>query len=351
VAIFSLAWLPLFLACGLQEFFGQAGVLRSFMLDIKIHANFFLAAPLLSAAEAIVGRRLSQIVRHFENDGLICKEHLPRFRRITQRARIWLTRREAVFTVAAAAYIFAVGAVFSVGPGGLTAWNVNAARNALSPAGWWHMLVSLPIFVALILGWLWRLTVWTKTLAEISRLDMNLVPSHPDHSCGLAFVGYSLRALWPFGLSIGVIGAGSVASAVLRYDTGLTPSLLFTGSLAVITLVICSLPAFVFVPRLIAEWWRAVFAYNALAIRQSRTLNARWIESNRSGRDPSQAADFSSAADFFQLVGNVHAIRPVPIDLGSVAFFLIATLLPFIPAALVLVPPIRILEGLRSLVL
>lgn len=335
----------------MQEFLGQAGTLRSFILDVKIHANFIIATPLLSVAEGMVGRRLSDIVTHFDRDGLIRKEHLPKFRRIIESARTSLTRREAMLTVAVLAYIAALAAMSSVGPNELSAWNVTAERTELSLAGWWHMLVSLPVFVALILGWIWRLAVWAKTLARISRLDMNLVPSHPDRACGLAFVGYSLRALWPFGFCIGVIGAGSIASAVLRYDAGLMPSLMFVGSLAVAVLLICSLPVFVFVPRLVAEWWRSVFTYNALAIRQNKQLTARWIESARSERDPSQAPDFSSAADFFQLVGNVQSIRPIPIDLRSVAFLVVMTLLPFIPAALLLVPPARILEGLRSLLL
>jgi hypothetical protein len=47
-------------------------------------------------------------------------------------------------------------------------------------AGWWHVFVSLPIFQFLMVRWLWRYLIWCRLLWRISRLDLQLIPTHPD---------------------------------------------------------------------------------------------------------------------------------------------------------------------------
>ena len=66
--------------------------------------------------------------------------------------------------------------------------------SGYSWAGWWHALVSAPVGLVLLLGWLWRILMWGFFLFRVSRLDLQLVPTHPDLVGGLQFVGESLRA-------------------------------------------------------------------------------------------------------------------------------------------------------------
>ena len=70
------------------------------------------------------------------------------------------------------------------------AWHVStvAGVEVYSPAGWWHALVSLPLLFVLLLGWIWRVLVWTRFLYLMAGLDLKLVPAHPDRTAGLRFV-------------------------------------------------------------------------------------------------------------------------------------------------------------------
>ncbi len=66
---------------------------------------------------------------------------------------------------------------------------VTAGEKVLAPAGYWYQFVSLPVFQFIMLRWYFRLFIWGRLLWQVSRLDLNLVPSHPDGSCGLGFLG------------------------------------------------------------------------------------------------------------------------------------------------------------------
>jgi hypothetical protein len=43
------------------------------------------------------------------------------------------------------------------------------AMQVVSYAGWWRLLVSQPLFMALFLTWLWRLFLWMRLHADASR--------------------------------------------------------------------------------------------------------------------------------------------------------------------------------------
>ena len=62
-------------------------------------------------------------------------------------------------------------------PGG--SWN-------LTPAGYWYVFVSIPILQFLLLRWYVKFFIWYRFLWHVSRLNLHLVPIHPDHSAGLA---------------------------------------------------------------------------------------------------------------------------------------------------------------------
>ena len=65
-------------------------------------------------------------------------------------------------------------------------------------------VVRRPLPLLLLgLGWLWRLYLWGRFLWQLSRLDLRLVPAHPDQTAGLKFVGYAVRAFALLGFAWG----------------------------------------------------------------------------------------------------------------------------------------------------
>ncbi len=64
-------------------------------------------------------------------------------------------------------------------------WAVDS-DGALGFGGWWFAYVARPILLALLLAWLWRIVLLTVWFRRIGRIDLPLVPTHPDRTGGIA---------------------------------------------------------------------------------------------------------------------------------------------------------------------
>ena len=71
--------------------------------------------------------------------------------------------------------------------------SVDGPRFTL--AGRWVGYVSLPIFQFLLFRWYFRFFIWARFLWQVSRIELHLVPTHPDRSGGQAFTAQEAGAL------------------------------------------------------------------------------------------------------------------------------------------------------------
>lgn len=63
--------------------------------------------------------------------------------------------------------------------------------ESLTGAGLWLTWVSNPIMQFLLLRWYLRIFIWARFLWRVSRIDLALLPTHPDRNGGLGFLGAS----------------------------------------------------------------------------------------------------------------------------------------------------------------
>ena len=78
--------------------------------------------------------------------------------------------------------------------------------STITPAGWWYILISLPILYFFLACWAWLFLLWAWFLFRTSRLDLELTPTHPDRAGGLGFLGWSM-------VSFGLVGRGDFGRA------------------------------------------------------------------------------------------------------------------------------------------
>jgi hypothetical protein len=312
---------------------------HGFLLDLPAHARYLVAIPLLVGAEPWCLPQLAAIARHFATGGLIGAGDRPRWEALVARARRRLDHRGVEVVLAVAAYAMSVlvgGVLYSRARG---TW--AAPTGALSPAGWWQTLVSQPLFLLCVLAWLWRVVVWARLLWGVSRLDLRLVPAHPDRAAGLRFVAVSLRAFAPVALGFGAAVAGTLAGELLG---DARPAQAFSHSGTVILFVVTALvlfggPLLAFTGPLYRARMRGVLEYGALAGALGRHFEARWLRRARPlDADALAAPDFSATTDLYSIVSNVHAMSPVPAGVRDLAPLVVATLLPFVPLVFLVMP-------------
>src|SRR5271170_2718758 len=85
----------------------------------------------------------------------------------------------------------------------------------LTAAGYWYVLVSIPMFQFILLRWYLRLVIWFRLLWQISRLNLHLSAAHPDRAGGIGFLGTSSYAFSPILFAQGALLSGVIGSRVL----------------------------------------------------------------------------------------------------------------------------------------
>ncbi|WP_395395506.1 hypothetical protein WBP07_08550 [Novosphingobium sp. BL-8A] len=353
--VLVIGWLPLFLLTLLTA----PNDLRDLLNDIAVHARYAVATPLLVVAYGSCGRRLGLIAGNFARAGLL-DDHGKQ----VLREQLAASRRLLDLHVVEVATVMLAFAVAIATLSGLTinedlaAWTRDPGGKVLSLGGFWQFAISLPLLLTLLLGWFWRIMVWARLLARLSRLDLNLIASHPDQCGGLGFLGQSLRAYSAFGMALGTIAAGRLGhDHLLGTSTSFTDWLLAGGSLALVA-VLCLGPLCVFSGGMMQTWRWGSMAYGALATDLGTRLETTWLGRQRSAEQEAasrerpeilEAPDFSAAADLFTVTGGVQSMRFVPVDPRSVVVLTVATLLPFVAALFLTMPFNVVIATLKGL--
>ncbi len=351
LVVIGAGWLPLLVLSAAQSLFLHDGALLSFAGDYGVHARSLIAAPLLVLAETACLPRLSGIARHFGDAGLIAPADLDAFRQITHSTRRLRDSVKLEIVLLVFAITIVATLAVTVPLNFFPRWHSMGDANAdISPAGFWHSFVSVPILMILLLGWIWRLVIWARFLLLVSRLDLRLVPSHPDRAAGLKFVGISAQAFSFVAFPLAAIVAGAIANRVMHDHVAILSFRYVLLWFDVICAALFLGPLLVFMHKLMEVWRHGIFTYGSLARSVGRQMERKWI-----GRTVSAEAldvnDFSATTDLYSIAVNVYGMTIVPVSFANLAILLVATLLPFVPVILMSVSPDVIFQKLTGIVL
>jgi hypothetical protein len=339
--ITAVAWLPLLLLTTVQgSWAGSLGRL-SFLHDVEVHVRFLIALPVLIAAELLVHARTRPAVRSFVERRIVLPQDRKRFdKSIHAAVRL---RNSVPAEVSLLIFVYTIG---------LWLWHIRVpvetstwyadpgGRWHLTSAGFWYVFVSIPILQFILLRWYMRLFIWFRFLWQVSRINLNLIPTHPDRCAGLAFLGKSAYAFGPILFAQGVMLAGLVASRVLyRGESLLSFKLQVGGFIAFFVLALLS-PLLMFTPRMARTKRKGLAGYGLLAQRYVDSFEQKWVV-----RDPANfdellgAADIQSLADLGNSYAMVREMRPVPFGLEDIARLAAATAAPLLPLLLAIFSP------------
>ncbi len=201
VAFTLLAWVPLLVISAAENNVWSAdGTGVPFLRDIEIHARLLVALPLLIIAELVVHQRMRPVVIQFIDRGLVSEAVRPRFDAAiasAMRLRNSITAEVVLITLV---YAIGVGLVWRTQVAmDVASWYGVGVDGILHPtkAGWWMGLVSLPLFQFILLRWYFRFFIWARFLWHVSRIELSLIPTHPDRCGGLGFLSSICYAFSP----------------------------------------------------------------------------------------------------------------------------------------------------------
>jgi hypothetical protein len=326
-------WLPIVAwaaATGrLRELAWSGGTVRHLVL----HFRCLVAIPLLILSEPIADRIIGAIVGNFPASGLILDDDRPAFARVVRSVKRLRDSRLA--------WSLIVGLVLATTLlGSHHALAAEAADATLIGFGnTWATFVVRPLFLLMLLAWLWRLLLTWNLFVRIARLDLQLVPSHPDRVGGLGFVELQPAAFSLVVFTLSGVVCASVAEQIVEQQGHLAQFQAPLIALVVLLVVVFLCPLTAFGQRLRRTKMLARFQYGTLAGRHVRGLHRRWVEGLDVGDDPILSApEIGPAADVATLYELAARMRPLPIALVPLVAVLLPAVLPLLPVATLEIP-------------
>jgi hypothetical protein len=206
----------------------------------------------------------------------------------------------------------------------------------VSATGWWYAYVSLPIFQFLLLRWYYRVLIWARFLWQVSRIDLSLIPTHPDRVGGLGFLANVSFAFLPLAVVHGALLAGMIADRIFYLHATLPD---FKLEIVIVLLFLLCLvlgPLLVFAPQLAAAKRDGLREYGTLAERYVRTFDDKWLRGGAAAVRETLvgSADIQSLADLANSFEVVRTMRIAPITRDALLGVAFATLAPVVPLAL-----------------
>jgi hypothetical protein len=342
IVLSLLAWLPLLVlsAAGGRLLAGSTDV--PFLMDVEVHVRFLLAMPLLIYAELVVHQRMRAVAKTFRDRRLVPENAVAQLDAAVESA--FKLRNSVLAETLLIALVYVVGITI--------VWRHYVALDAptwyatpgtgqstLTLAGFWYGYISLPLFQFLLIRWYFRLAIWARLLWQVSRIELNLVPTHPDRVGGLGFLGATVHAFIPLLVAHGALLAGQLANQIFHMGARLTEFRLEIFLLVIYLLFLVVGPLLVFAPQIARAKRTGLREYGTLAQRYVQDFDAKWVRGGATADEQMLGSgDIQSLADLGNSFAVVQSMRLVPVSRDGIVQLAVATLIPILPLLLTLMP-------------
>lgn len=343
-------WIPLFL---FSLAFGHAssGIVDVPLLhDPAMYVRFLLVLPMLELAEVIVSLSLAVQVRHFIESAIILEDERPRF---DAAIREVIQIRSSAYSEIAIG-ILALGISITMRLVVLKDEGSNWERlgSTITLAGWWYALVSLPLLLFFLIRWFFIFSLWSWFLFRVSRLDLQLTPTHPDHAGGLGFLGWGLASFSTILMAVSAVFSAGFAYEILHGNESLDHLKYHVIVFVILAILVIHVPLLAFSSRLSRCRSNGLLDYSTLVLRHDRAFDEKWIKPSQPGsQEPLLGSpDIQSLADIATVYNHVDEMLLMPFSKKALGVLLMSAVLPMVPLVATVIPLKEIMAKLVELV-
>ena len=321
-------WVPIVVWAALNRRLLESESGEPLLAHFGIHVRCLVAIPLLVLAESAAFKVIDGIVGQFRDRGIVTDEGHPAFLAVlNSMARL---RDSSLPWIG----VIGVAVIWSLGsPGHAASHDMSWAATGgdFGFGGWWFLCVARPVFIVLLLGWLWRIGLVVVLFGRLSRLDLSLVPTHPDRSGGLGFVEKFPMAFFLVTLALSSVIASRWMHDMVYHDLTLASFKAPFVAFVVLWSALLLLPLLMLAPRLAAMKRQALRQYGALIGEHGRLVHRRWILGEpvppTELLDAPELGPVADTAAIYEAVANVN---PLPIGKSTVVMVLVPIMLPML---------------------
>ncbi|MDM9384974.1 hypothetical protein QUB80_30415 [Chlorogloeopsis sp. ULAP01] len=336
-----ITWLPLLLLSSVEGLAVGTALQVPFLKDIVAYSRFLVAVPVLIMAEVWIDISVKSAVKHFIYSGLVDTAELPDFKaaiREVNKLRDWLLIDGCLLVIA---YLL-TWIVFSEELSSVTsAWSAYGAgvNKQLTLAGWWYALLSLPIYQFLLYRWLWRFLLWFRFLWRISRLHLQLVPTHADLAGGLGFLGITQILFGSIPFVASAVLSANFCRKVITQGVSITTFQIQIIVFLTLSVIITLAPLLVFSSKMLKVKIWGLRQYGSLVSHHNLLFEQKWVRQEQHKEEsPLGSPDISSLADLGASFEAIKKMRIVPFSLSAVIGLGSTIFAPLLPLFFITIP-------------
>jgi hypothetical protein len=346
ILLAAVTWLPLLVLAIVEGVAWGERVHVPFLMDYLPYGQLLIAIPVLMIGELVVARYLVLAMAELRRSEVLGSAETPKLDVVLAKTmERWRGRTVdiVVLTITCTATVISLLGAREWLTGG---WQV--AGDGMTMAGWWYLLISLPVMRFLALRWLWRMVLWAWVLWQVSCLELHPRPAHPDRAGGLAFLGGTQASFGALVFAFGVQLSCLIADAVHFRGMELTA---FRGEMVafvVIVVIALLLPLLVFAPKLVRARQDHLLFFTDSAHRGAGDLE-RKLRASPDGELPADAV--SGLSDFSTLYEHARLMRPVPLEIQHILALVLSAVVPFLPLVFLVMPAREVIQTLLRLLI
>ena len=354
VLLIGITWVPLALLAIASEVHWIQPPGQNFFLDFAAYGQLLIGLPMFLLAERVIDGQTRDAARYFLTTGVVQPgdaPHLLQFNRQVRRLRMQLWPELICVGIG---YLLTVSWVLPEIYNDRDTWHAMGPVVQPQPFSWggllelasqtpqpltWPGLLELgfvgPLSTYWWLRWSWKIGIWSWYLYRLSRLQLNLVASHPDKTGGIGFLS---DAQTKFGLVILAYGISYVAPTIgykLAFE-GATFSVLSVWGYAVSFIIgaplLFTIPLFMFTKQLYHTKIRAKKMFQERSMERALAFEEKWLKACSSGNYKLMSGnDLNGLTALNQVYDHIQAMRVVPFDLRSFSELVGSALGPMVP--------------------
>jgi len=350
VAAIALTWLPLLVLSFKDGLAVGDRVAIPFLYDFSMYGRLVIGLSLLMLAEVIIDPAIRRAVGEFVSSGIVQEKELPEFEDALHRAR--RLRNSALPELTLLVLAFFPVFMFQREWGDHVISNWHTTPRGLSAAGWYYATISAPLFHFVVYRWAFRYVVWALLLWRISRLDLHLMPTHPDRAAGLHFLGLTQVRFGILLTALGCSFAGRIANSLAYEGTSLSEFKILMGMFVVLSVVIALCPLALLAPRMAGIRRAGLREYSRLGRQYTEAFDRKWVRTTEPPTEPLLGtSDIQSLADLGNSFTIIEEMLLAPITKRLVVQLAVLAAAPLIPVILIFTPTSEIVNALVKMVM
>jgi len=326
---------------------------KPFLLDAGAWARYFIAVSLFILMEKQVQDRLKMHLAQFTRAPLLAPGSFEAAAEAVTRA---LNRRDALLAEIICiliAIILTLIMWLRLLNQETSFWAVNIIQdaNSLTLAGWWVVVVSSPVFLFLLLRWLWRIAVWSMLLRELAGFELRLVATHPDGHGGLTFLGQYPNAFTMFVFAISCVVGAAIAHELMDHTVSMTTYGYLMGGWLLIIMLLFSYPLAAFHKPLTDLKERTLLLCSSQATRHHRAAERELLGKNISATGDAELVSAKEIPDPSKTLTSVLKLSTFLFNREGLLPVSGAALLPLVTAGATQLPIKEIFKVMKRLLL